>query len=69
MLTHNIRFLKMVLYTSNFSHLAVFWHRLVKTKKYNLKIHITQLLTQSRKILKLTSQPDLKTDNHVDQLR
>lgn len=30
---------------------------------------MTQLLTQSRKILKLTSQLDLKTDNHIDLLR
>lgn len=69
MLPYNNRFLKMALYVSNISVSAVFWHRLVKTKKYNLRIHVTQLLTQSRKILKLKSQPDLKTENHVDQLR
>lgn len=49
MLTHNNRFLKMALYISNISVLAVFWHRLVKTKKYNLQIHMTQLLTKAEK--------------------
>lgn len=29
---------------------------------------MTQLLTQGREILKLTNQPDLKINNHTDQL-